>query len=539
MKKLAIGLVSIAVVVGIVAAANGPQPSVGLYWYDNTDPTTGGGMSAPLNQLLVRTDSPSIYYKSGSTNTAWTKIGTASGGGGGGTVTEVDCGTGMSCSPSPITTVGTVNVSLTPTTCAGGMAEVATAANGTSTCATFFDATGVGLTSSGATVSANLSGASCSAGQAVTTISSAGAGTCNTFFNTAGTGLTNSGSTVSANLAGAACSAGQAVTAISAGGAGTCSAVGSVTSGTLTSGTIPKATGASALANSSVTDNGTTVATTEAISGTGGATFTKGTTTDGFAVGVISATGITGTQNDFNPTGWFTGSVPTAQTIELTLTGATTINGLAGGVAGRQACFINTGANTATFANEAVGSTAANRFTMVDAVGWVLSNGFIESMCFVYDSTSSRWRQLGTAHLATLQVGNALGVTGGSTFTGAVQVNNTLTTGSTNNIANGGHFRTTSTALTTTNLSSCGAAPAIDSHSTDTAGLITLGAAAQTTCTLTFAATFTNTPFCTCTNAGSASTGTLLFCNPTATTLVITAAASTAAAIISYHCIGS
>jgi hypothetical protein len=43
-------------------------------------------MAAPLYQLLVRTDSPSIYYKSGTANTAWTMIGTSGGSGGTGTI---------------------------------------------------------------------------------------------------------------------------------------------------------------------------------------------------------------------------------------------------------------------------------------------------------------------------------------------------------------------------------------------------------------------------------------------------------------------
>jgi hypothetical protein len=46
-------------------AYNGPEPSVGLYWFANFDPTTSSGMNAPLFQLLIRTDNDSIYYKSG------------------------------------------------------------------------------------------------------------------------------------------------------------------------------------------------------------------------------------------------------------------------------------------------------------------------------------------------------------------------------------------------------------------------------------------------------------------------------------------
>ncbi len=81
-RSFKIGIVSTLLVAGIVYAANGPVPSVGLYWLENVDPSIGGGVSAPLNQLLIRTDTPSLYYKSGSANTAWTRIGTGTGGGG-------------------------------------------------------------------------------------------------------------------------------------------------------------------------------------------------------------------------------------------------------------------------------------------------------------------------------------------------------------------------------------------------------------------------------------------------------------------------
>lgn len=133
------GLVGLAYVI-----SNGPYPSVGLYWYLDSDPTAGGGMSAPYKQLLVRTDDPSLYYKSGDANTAWTKIG--AGAAAGGTVTSIACGTGLSCTPSPITTTGTIAVNLTPTTCAAGQAEVSTAADGTSTCAAFGNTTSSSLT---------------------------------------------------------------------------------------------------------------------------------------------------------------------------------------------------------------------------------------------------------------------------------------------------------------------------------------------------------------------------------------------------------
>lgn len=112
MKRLALQFIVALGILAIAAyvLADGPQPSVGLYWYDSKDPTANPGMSAPLNQLLIRTDLPSIYYKSGSSNTSWTKIGSVSSGG---TVTSVSCGTGLTCAPNPITTTGTASITNT------------------------------------------------------------------------------------------------------------------------------------------------------------------------------------------------------------------------------------------------------------------------------------------------------------------------------------------------------------------------------------------------------------------------------------------
>lgn len=40
----------------------------------NSDPTTGGGLAAPIGSLAMRTDVGSLYVKTGSATTAWTKI---------------------------------------------------------------------------------------------------------------------------------------------------------------------------------------------------------------------------------------------------------------------------------------------------------------------------------------------------------------------------------------------------------------------------------------------------------------------------------
>lgn len=56
------------------------EPALGLYWYADVDPTIAPGVSAPLWQLLIRTDTPSIYYKAGNSDTAWIQVGAAGGG---------------------------------------------------------------------------------------------------------------------------------------------------------------------------------------------------------------------------------------------------------------------------------------------------------------------------------------------------------------------------------------------------------------------------------------------------------------------------
>lgn len=44
----------------------------------NSDPSAGGGLVAPIGSLAMRTDSASLYVKTGAGNTAWTKIFTGS-----------------------------------------------------------------------------------------------------------------------------------------------------------------------------------------------------------------------------------------------------------------------------------------------------------------------------------------------------------------------------------------------------------------------------------------------------------------------------
>lgn len=74
-----------------------PEPSVGLVWYANGDPTGIPGVAAPLYQLLVRTDaSPGIYWKSGPSNEAWALAANVGGGGGGGGIALSAAGSSQS-----------------------------------------------------------------------------------------------------------------------------------------------------------------------------------------------------------------------------------------------------------------------------------------------------------------------------------------------------------------------------------------------------------------------------------------------------------
>jgi hypothetical protein len=49
-------------------------PQIGLVWFANFDPTTAGGVAAPIAQFLIRTDDQSLWYKVGNANTAWQLI---------------------------------------------------------------------------------------------------------------------------------------------------------------------------------------------------------------------------------------------------------------------------------------------------------------------------------------------------------------------------------------------------------------------------------------------------------------------------------
>jgi len=421
--RAALAFAALVSILWISSAASAPEPAVGLYYYFGSDPATPPGVSAPMWQLGVRTDTHTIFYKSGTAATAWTQIG--GGGPSAGTVTSVACGTGLSCSPSPITTAGTVNVSLTPTTCSAGQAEIATASNGTSSCSAFVTGTGT---------SSDLS-----------------------VWTAAGAIGNYAGSSPSA------CSAGQAVTqsALSAAGAlsYSCAAFGSSSLTNAAGNNVVTKSNGTNLVASGISDDGTTVSTSEAVSISG---FT---TLAGLAATTQTDTS-TGTVNDFTINAGIT-------RVRLAPGSSLTINGfnVAGGAPTSNQFVIvdNESGQTVVLSNNSGSGTAGHKYFGVAGVNCTLSSAGKTSSIMYYDATLTAWIALTCASAQINYVSN---------FAAKV------------NLTSGGRIADTATGPT---LTSCGGSP------TTTTGTghftITTGSAA-TGCIATFSTAFTNTPTC-------------------------------------------
>lgn len=84
----------------------------------DSDPTVfaWGGTNAAANSILIRTDVPSTYYKSGPLKTNWTLVGSGGGGGGGLTVVQEE---GAPIGPGPFTTMNFVGQGITAVDNAG------------------------------------------------------------------------------------------------------------------------------------------------------------------------------------------------------------------------------------------------------------------------------------------------------------------------------------------------------------------------------------------------------------------------------------
>lgn len=135
----------------------------------------------------------------------------------------------------------------------------------------------------------------------------------------------------------------------------------------------------------------------------------------------ISPTGLTGTINDWNPTG-----LADATVIWATASGGTFINGIAGGVDGRILVIHNISASsTINFVPEAGASVAANRIITPNAATYPAYQSY--SVILQYDGAAQRWRFVAvsvggasTARAGLLALATGAQVTTGTSTTLAV-----------------------------------------------------------------------------------------------------------------------
>jgi hypothetical protein len=106
-----------------------------------------------------------------------------------------------------------------------------------------------------------------------------------------------------------------------------------------------------------------------------------------FVTATISPAALTGTVNDYAPSGFSTCAV---LRVAADGTDVRTITGLAGGAAGRTVILANVGAAAIELTTEAAASSAANRFA--GAAESTISIGRDRHVTLWYDGTSSRWR---------------------------------------------------------------------------------------------------------------------------------------------------
>lgn len=162
---------------------------------------------------------------------------------GGGSV-SITAGTGLSASPATITGTGSLSLAITPTSCSAGSAETATSSAGVGTCSAVVSTiTGtapiVASTVAGAAaVSLSLTPTTCAAGKAETATSATGVGTCTTFVNAAGSNLSLTGSTLALVNSPSVSGSLTAATGVTSSGGNITATAGSVSAGTtVTSGT--------------------------------------------------------------------------------------------------------------------------------------------------------------------------------------------------------------------------------------------------------------------------------------------------------------
>lgn len=251
--------------------------------------------------------------------------------------------------------------------------------------------TGDLIVATSATTGGNFAGSdpgACTAGQADTHPALSAAGvlskSCSAFVNAAGTGLTLTGSTLSMPNVGPGASsytygsftldAQGRITAASSGTAPVTS-VG-VSAPITTTGGLTPTIGLAESSNFRTSGGNLDLATAVSMPGSLVVQDFRGTP--------ISPTAITGTNNDWAPTG-----LSTATTIRVNTSGTATITGITGGVADRELTLEFIGANPVTLANQ-ITSTAANQ--IITGAGADLKFTTDMTATLRYDGTTQRWR---------------------------------------------------------------------------------------------------------------------------------------------------
>ena len=224
---------------------------------------------------------------------------------------------------------------------------------------------------------------------------------------------------------------------------------------------------------SNETDNGTTFGAGAdfAVTLATGATMTGALVNNGSNVegNTCVVTGVSGTLDNYAPS-CAAGTIGNSAILDITTTGATTIDGISmGQVTGTQLTIrMNSASTTAfSFANQAAGSLAANRFLLPDAVNWAIgvTGGGTNSMTFVYNGNAWVMASPGTYRFAALNVDNTATFSGNVALVSRVTVAGDQTdtsTGTTNNFS----LNTINTlywngasAVTYTGFSAAGATP--------------------------------------------------------------------------------
>jgi hypothetical protein len=436
---LALSAAFVAIVSRPASAQGTPVPAVGLYWLYGGNPTTGGGVCAPQYQLLFRTDNNTLYYKSGAACTAWTVFA----GGGGGAVSSITCLTGVTCTPNPITSIGTI--------AADGSAP--TGMGTANTVTKWLTADTLGNSSIG------------DDGTTVSTAEVVSLGSLSPLHNT----------TVNGELLGVFASfqnAGQNTPTISATNTTTGETSGKIGIQSSVSGSVDTTTEALTSYGVEATNTATRSAGTNAATNIGiyasaggaqinqaayfnqgdvyvnnasnGSNTFNGPTTINNKLSTeeldlpsfVTATNLTGgTVNNWDPTNGTPGNLDSIERVNVAPTANTTVTGLIIGDSGQVLSIHNTSTSfTVTFTYQGAGSTAANRFTWPNAGSYEL--GPLSAITVRTSASASGWNPWSSATqnqpltatdllvaTDTNQIGDYAGSTAGACSPGSVVTN--------------------------------------------------------------------------------------------------------------------